>query len=837
MFLRVALRRHRRAAGFCALVTALVGALVWWSVPALWRVDADLYVAEPTTIHRLANPFAAVPDTRNALRDLPEQLTSKEQLVALVKRVGLVDQWQNARPLPLRLKDHLLEKLRGTGPSDEDVLDALVAMLDKRLDVGVTNDHVRIGVEWPSREVAFGLVEASVGTLQHLRENRDAEAVEAVARSLDDQLAGVQAEVGTRAERIRDELTAAAASHRSPSIEADVEQLRRDQSRAADLMVRAEEKHIAAEIMRRSNALRFVLVTPAMRPKKPLGPGLPLTALLLLVTALASGLGGAVALSIAGGRLMSSTHVTREVGLPVVAAAQVDMKGSPLPVNRGAVVLVTGLAVATGVAFGLSRGNLAIAVAPLVVALVAWGLWSLPLKWPLLALMLAVVTLDDPSDRPYYNLWRSPLYPAGKLFFSNIAWFTGFEFALLGLLGLMFLRRLRRSSHARRLDPLTGQAPRVLRLAVLLSGATVVWLLVYGVARGGIFREALWQFRVLAMMPVVCTLAMHSFEFPKDLKWLLGVLVVGSLVKACLGAFFMYAVAYPQGQFPPHTTGHNDTMIFVTASIVCFLVLWEKPTWRHLTLALGWMVFVGIALRLNDRRIAYVDIAVSLTFIYFVSPRHRMKRFVTQAAVASLPLLLIYFAVGWNAKGGVFRPVQKIRSIVAPPEDTEEESSNVERDIENFNILKSWERDMLFGQGFGHAFTEFLPSNDFAQSNFGHIGHNSILWLMWIGGMVGFTCVTSYLAVAAFLFARALRKAQTFDERVALQTALCIMLTYVLQAFGDMGTEAIQFDFFVAAALGIIGRLAVARGAWPNESLVRPPSPGVTPVAMPAPAA
>ena len=186
-----------------------------------------------------------------------------------------------------------------------------------------------------------------------------------------------------------------------------------------------------------------------------------------------------------------------------------------------------------------------------------------------------------------------------------------------------------------------------------------------------------------------------------------------------------------------------------------------------------------------------------------------------------LPVLLIYFVVGWNAKGGLFKPVQKVRSIIAPAEETEEESSNVERDIENFNLLKSWERDMVFGQGFGHAFTEFVPSNDFAQSNFGHVGHNSVLWLLWIGGIVGFTGTVLYLAVAAFLFARAVRKAQAFDERVALLTALSIVLTYLLQAFGDMGTEAIQFDFFIAAALGIIGRLTTRLGAWPVTSAAR----------------
>lgn len=813
VFLRVALRRHRAVAVSCAVLTAVVGASVSALMPELWRVGADVYVVEPVTIHRVANPFAAVPSPRDGLDELKEQLTSRDQLVALIKRVGLVDQWRSSRPWGQRLKDEVMTFFSGP-VSDEDVLDALVTTLEKRLDVDVTADHVRIWVEWPSREVAFGLVEASVATLQHLRESRDAEAIEAVARSLDEQLAGVHSEVTARAERIEGALVRAAAQGRWAVVDADTEQLRRDQSREADLMLRAQEKHISAEVVRRANALRFVVVRPALRPKLPEGPPFLVRLLLGLMTSLAAGLAGAVALSLAGGRVLSGGQLQRELRLPIVAAAWVKLRGLPEPVNRRAVALATVLAVSSGVSFALCEGNVLGALAPLMVAGALYALWSLPLKWPLLGLMLVVVTLDDPSDRPYYKLWQSPMSAAGRLFFSNIAWFTGIELAVLGLTALAVARRLRSKSHAVPLDPVANQAPRELRLAVLLSGLTIAGLFVYGLLRGGVFREALWQFRVLAMLPLISTLVMSAFDFPKDLKWVLGVLVVGSIVKSLLGVYFIYVIAYPNGHFPPHTTGHNDTMIFVVSSIVCFLMVWEKPTWSHLLFALGWMVFVALAMRLNDRRIAYVDIAFALTFIYFVSPWHRMKRLATQVMVLMLPVLVLYVAVGWSAQSKLFRPVQKIRSIVAPAEDTEEESSNVERDIENFNLLKSWERDMVFGQGFGHAFTEYLPSNDFRQSNFGHIGHNSVLWLLWIGGIAGLTGTLMYLGVAAFFFARALRKAQVFDERVALLTALCIMLTYLLQAFGDMGTEAIGFDFFIAVALGIIGRLTTRLRAW-----------------------
>lgn len=327
------------------------------------------------------------------------------------------------------------------------------------------------------------------------------------------------------------------------------------------------------------------------------------------------------------------------------------------------------------------------------------------------------------------------------------------------------------------------------------------------------------------MMPLVAMLALHAFEFPRDFKPLAVVLGIGTVVKALLGTWFIYGVAYPMGEIPPHTTGHNDTMIFVMATVLAFTRVWEKPSWRSVGIALFLVAFAAMGMRLNDRRIAYVDIAIALGFFFLISPMNRVKRVAIRLGVAMLPVLLLYVAVGWNSHSGVFKPVAKVRSIIAPTEDSEEESSNVERDIENYNITKSWERNMFFGQGFGHAFTEFTPSNDFAQSRFGHIGHNSVLWLLWIGGIVGYTGVMLYLAVVVFLIGRTFQKATAWNERVALAMALSVILTHLMQAFGDMGMLSIQFVFFVSTATAVAGRLAVRHKIMaisPTEPMTQP---------------
>jgi len=175
-----------------------------------------------------------------------------------------------------------------------------------------------------------------------------------------------------------------------------------------------------------------------------------------------------------------------------------------------------------------------------------------------------------------------------------------------------------------------------------------------------------------------------------------------------------------------------------------------------------------------------------------------------------------------HVRRGFFRPVAEVRAILAPRAETDDAGSNAERDIENFNISKSWQSHMFFGQGFGHAFTQFVPANDFSQSRFGQIGHNGILWLLFLGGVFGFTGVLLYLAVAVFLIGLTLKRTGVFRERVALLVALSVFITYLMQAFGDMGLISSQFAFFVGVSVAIAGRLAAKHGVLVPEAEAPP---------------
>jgi hypothetical protein len=197
-FVRVVLRHHRLAALLCTaltLITALTATTA--AAPERWYVESVVFVQEPVAVHRLANPFAPAPaSSERELASIPEILTSREKLVVLAKRAGLLDSWALGRPPLLRLKDRLMQRVRPI--SDQDRLDALVAMLEKRVVVWAGDSKITIAAEWSSPEVAQLLVRTHLDILVQLRNEREAHTYEEAARSLDEQHEGLTAEMTAR---------------------------------------------------------------------------------------------------------------------------------------------------------------------------------------------------------------------------------------------------------------------------------------------------------------------------------------------------------------------------------------------------------------------------------------------------------------------------------------------------------------------------------------------------------------------------------------------------------------------------------------------------------------
>jgi hypothetical protein len=341
-----------------------------------------------------------------------------------------------------------------------------------------------------------------------------------------------------------------------------------------------------------------------------------------------------------------------------------------------------------------------------------------------------------------------------------------------------------------------------------------------GLVRGGDFKQSLWQAQNLFFLPVVGALFSLGLRGPKDQRALGGVVMASACFKALLGAYFLYRVARPQGLQPPYVTQHTDTLLFVVAIAIALTAWMEEPSSRK-TLVAGVVIPLALfGIVINERRLAYVSLGACLFTVFALSPWGRAKRFLVRTLVLCFPLILAYGVAGWSSSSPLFKPVQAIRTVVAPQGDDGEgkaESSTEFRNMENYNLVRTWMPNPLLGSGFGHPYLEVIKLPDISRffPAYRFVPHNSILWIFGIGGALGFSAVFLFLAVAVLLAARAYRFARLAEERAAALSCICVFIAFLNQAFGDMGTQSWETVFLVAPAVVLAGKLAVSTGAWP----------------------
>ena len=464
-------------------------------------------------------------------------------------------------------------------------------------------------------------------------------------------------------------------------------------------------------------------------------------------------------------------------------------------------------------------GDPRLALLPLAAIAAAYALFATPLRflvigYSAMAWMVSIVPRRDPD--PLKVIWRSPMHPVYAFLSDNLSKTTGIEALRLSgaeaiylcILFLVLLKWLIRPSVPK---PRTTGA-RILIASLWISFAAVVWLEVWGLARGGDFRQSLWQFRGLFWLPVLVTLFSHSLEGPRDFRLVLYAMTVAACVKIGFGLFYMITVAWPNAYAPEAMTGHEDSPLFVVVTVAWIAAWIHRPRLRTLPLTLlvvGW-VLAGVVL--NNRRIAFVELGVGLLFIYLFLDGP-VKRLANRAILLMLPVVALYLAVGVNRPRGIFKPASLIMSV-----SKQTDESSLTRDIENYNLIQTLKPVKVLGSGWGHEYNEVVKADDISMyfAQYRYIAHNSILWLLGIGGIVGFTLLWMPVSIGVFLAARSYRFAANPLERTAAITGLAILTSYVVQSWGDMGTQGAFSGLGVAWGLAIVARLATHTGAWPS---------------------
>ncbi|MFZ5446246.1 MAG: hypothetical protein ACOZQL_40035 [Myxococcota bacterium] len=172
-------RRHRLLALSAFLAVMGLGALAAVFLPRSYHAEAKLLANNNELIRALGNPRSALrsDDPTRAAREL---IYAHDNLVSLIKQTNLLKSWDETRPVVVKLKDRLVRLFTGE-PTEEERIDAMVGLLEKRLQVGTDQQTVTIAIDWHDAQTAYLLIDTAQ---QNFLETRHVTEMTAISEAL-----------------------------------------------------------------------------------------------------------------------------------------------------------------------------------------------------------------------------------------------------------------------------------------------------------------------------------------------------------------------------------------------------------------------------------------------------------------------------------------------------------------------------------------------------------------------------------------------------------------------------------------------------------------------------
>jgi len=473
--------------------------------------------------------------------------------------------------------------------------------------------------------------------------------------------------------------------------------------------------------------------------------------------------------------------------------------------------------------------GLTLAISVPVVLLAFYVISRVPIRHTMLMLMFLAFSLQNPAEgNPGGPEFAPPYAALGAVMLTHLnavdrsigmlSWcsFSGMDLCFFAV-GIVML--MRRSSRSRidTADRVPTPRPLVKLAYVALLGAVFVWL--SGLVRSGDFSMSLWQLNSVIYLPFIFLMFHVGLRGPKDHEALAKVVLAAATYKALLAIYVMHTFRVP---YDPQTgsdklayaTTHADSILFADAFILILAGLLERIGKRMKWLAIGLLPILAFGMISNNRRLVWVQVALVFLTVYIVAADGPIKRLVRRALTVATPIIIVYLLLGWNSGGGsFFKPARMMRSVV----DAKSDGSSLWRELENYNLIASFQSAPITGLGFGNPYVEFVPMPAVDYSLERYVPHNGILGLWCYCGYVGYAALTMLWAGGVFFAMRAYHATKDRQYRAAGLVSFGAVLVYIVQSWGDLGLGSWTGVFSVGPAIAIAGKLCEATGQWSSS--------------------
>ena len=488
-----------------------------------------------------------------------------------------------------------------------------------------------------------------------------------------------------------------------------------------------------------------------------------------------------------------------------------------------AMMIVIGLA--TCVAAVLSN-DLSGVVATVLFGGVLMAAWVAPLRVTPLIVMFVGLAVDRPGDAE--ERWASPFITIGSLVFHNMNKVVSvealkFSGAFLLLASLLMVRGHRIACGRVRDTTDSHQLAAPVVWGIVVAVLTIAFSILSGWLRGGDIQMAKIQVQGYLQLLAAAYLFGVSLRGPRDYRIAGRLIVAAACIKAAMAVWIRFTLPSPyltsDGVMTEmhYATSHGDSLLFACAIIVLFVPLLYPPRARQLRWVLVTLPLIVAGLFANDRRIAWVQIALGLVVLVGMNLRQVLTRRVVLIGVALSPVVLAYVIAGWWLASPIFGPVHVFRSVMVEKRiDGTVDRSTLYRDAENYNLVYTFRLHPLLGTGFGHPFAQAARLDDISGEfkEYAYLPHNALLGLWAFTGPMGFPGIITPLIIALFLAARAHAYAIEPAHTIAATASIGFIGAYVVHMWGDIGFTEAHSIFLVGLAVAVAGQIALDTGAW-----------------------
>lgn len=324
----------------------------------------------------------------------------------------------------------------------------------------------------------------------------------------------------------------------------------------------------------------------------------------------------------------------------------------------------------------------------------------------------------------------------------------------------------------------------------------------FGFARGivlggGDLRIAVLEGRALFYLVLVFGIVTNVCTEPAHLRiamwWLLGGVFVQVLLSIDFFSRLDPATRDSLESLNEHGSGLGHNLLLL-ALLALFLFRARAPLAR-LALAVAVVPTIYVFLVAQRRSaVAALGCAVVLLLVV-VFWRHR-RLFWVMAPITTL-LTIGYLGVFWNSGSAAGFPAQAIKTVIAPQSaSAADQSSDLYRMIETYDLIFTIRTDPFKGLGFGRAFYRPVPLPALENFELGpYLPHNSVLWL-WIKiGFGGFVTMFYLFGKAVMLGADRLRRLPDGVDVVTTLIATLFIVMFAIYTFVDVSWDARNMVF------------------------------------------